>query len=84
MNAKPVVILQFSQLLSMKLASVNPLLYDFEMDCDAFMARPEVINKVLEKDFILVCYYLVQALTTMSMIKADEDLCHWHEYVEIK
>jgi hypothetical protein len=44
MNTKSMVILQFSQFLSMKLASVNPLLYDFGMDRDAFMVRPEVIN----------------------------------------
>ncbi|KAJ6374579.1 hypothetical protein OIU78_030144 [Salix suchowensis] len=34
------------ELLSMKLASVNPLLYDFEMDCDAFMARPERLSSL--------------------------------------
>jgi hypothetical protein len=35
--------LSFYQFLSMKLASVNPMFYDFGMDLDGgFMARPEV------------------------------------------
>lgn len=29
----------------MKLASVNPMFYDFGMDLDALMVRPEVIGK---------------------------------------
>ncbi|KAF9668085.1 hypothetical protein SADUNF_Sadunf15G0091400 [Salix dunnii] len=34
------------EFLSMKLASVNPLLYDFEMDCDAFMVRSERLSSM--------------------------------------
>lgn len=35
----------YFQFLSMKLASVNPMFYDFGMDLDALMGRPEVIKK---------------------------------------
>ncbi|KAJ6876377.1 transcription factor bHLH137-like isoform X1 [Populus alba x Populus x berolinensis] len=34
------------EFLSMKLASVNPLLYDFGMDSDAFMVRPERLSSM--------------------------------------
>jgi hypothetical protein len=34
--------LSFYQFLSMKLASVNPMIYDFGMDLDGLMVRPEV------------------------------------------
>lgn len=34
------------EFLSMKLASVNPLLYDFGMDRDAFMVRPERLSSM--------------------------------------
>lgn len=30
------------QFLSMKLASLNPVFYDFGVDLDAFMVKPEV------------------------------------------
>ncbi|KAK1397234.1 hypothetical protein POM88_007097 [Heracleum sosnowskyi] len=35
------VIINFRQFLSMKIASVNPMLYDFGMDSDAFMVKSE-------------------------------------------
>lgn len=34
------------ELLSMKLASVNPVLFNFGMDLDAFMVRPERLNSL--------------------------------------
>ncbi|XP_031277311.1 transcription factor bHLH137 [Pistacia vera] len=34
------------EFLSMKLASVNPMFYDFGMDLDAFMGRPERLNAI--------------------------------------
>lgn len=30
----------------MKIASVNPMLYDFGMDMDAFMVKPQVQNQL--------------------------------------
>lgn len=37
------------QFLSMKLASANPMFYDFGMDLDALMVKPEVIGKKKKK-----------------------------------
>ena len=51
----------------MKLASVNPMFYDFGMDLDALMARPEVIiGKTLDSN---ICFY--QCLILFFFIEID-------------
>lgn len=45
------------QFLSMKLASVNPMLYDFTMDLDSLMVRPEV--KYLKTQWFTCTFYVL-------------------------
>lgn len=48
------------QFLSMKLASVNPMFYDFGMDLEGLMLRPEV--KKLWKIYLFLAYISISRI----------------------
>lgn len=53
------------QFLSMKLASVNPMFYDFGMDLEGLMLRPEV--KKLWKIYLFLAYISISRIFSIYL-----------------
>lgn len=52
----------------MKIASVNPMLYDFGVDLDAYMVKPEVQNQVdIHKIYTTINHYVEEKHRSLCM-----------------